>query len=576
MPRVIKIFTLKRIINMNVFRNLKKLLPRRRPSRATSRKARLQMEMLEDRTVMSVLGGAQVTTSGGIAGAFAPPPPAAAGLALINSLPDATVRFAALADYRRDGMITRNDMLDIINLGTNGYNWLTLPGFSSLQTLVTKGPTVGMPDYVRNLALKCLVAASKDLQTAAPNVVASDLGQAVNDFFLGKVHPDASYIGVQNIDGETVIYLTPITPSYQAVNLPLWNKYSGPSYHDVAQGYALNDCWLLAGLAEVAAQNPGDIQSMFIDNGDQTYTVRFYNGSTPDYVTVDNYLPEPPAGDQPYDRPQSYLWAALAEKAYVQENANGWIGSSQPGVDSYQALNDGSATWALAAITGLPANQHDGYSGGDWWSTLGGPSLSATVVANAWSQGEFVILGTYSPASDLVVPGHDYAVVGYSSGIFTLFNPWGTGGRTVNGHYYDAGSIEVDATGLADNFNSWTNAGAAGELAAPPMNSLAGFRPVATSRTGTIAAAAFSPSAAQPTVVPLHQIQPSLQANTSTTIATSPEPAADEAMLNGRCWWWNGRWICRRPGVVQSDSSIDSKVQLHDLAVAKTLDKATA
>jgi hypothetical protein len=481
-------------------------VPRGRPSQATSRKARLQMETLEDRTVMSVLSGIQVVASGGSAGGSVAPSPTPAGLALISSLPDTPVRSTALADYQRDGMITRNDMLDIIDLGSSRYNWLTPSEFSSLQTLVTNGPAVGMPDYVQNLALKSLLPASREIQTVAPNVVASDLGQAVNNYFLGKVHPDASYT---DNNGNTV------TPLYQAVNLPLWNKYPGPSYQDVAQGWHLEDCWLLAGLAEVAARNPGDIQSMFIDNGDQTYTVRFYNGSTPDYVTVDNYLPDPgPTGAQPYDRPQLNMWVALAEKAYVQENANGWIGSPHPGVDSYQALSVGDANWALSAITGLPASRNDGYSGGVWWA-FGSPSLSATVVANAWSQGQFVVLGTYSPPSDLVVPQHAYAVVGYSSGWFTLFNPWGSGGRWVNGHYYDAGLIEVDATGLADNFNSWAYTGAAADLAVPKANSPAGF----------------TQTEVKPAMVRQDQLQTNLQNNTSGAYVADSDSPVDRALL---------------------------------------------
>jgi hypothetical protein len=393
------------------------------------------------------------------------------------------------------------------------------------------------------------VAASRDLQTVAPNVVASDLGQAVNDYFLGKVHPDASYLDETYIPGVGDVVWKQ-TPSYQAVDLPLWNKYSGPSYHDVAQGYNLADCWLLAGLAEVAAQNPGDIQSMFIDNGDQTYTVRFYNGSTPDYVTVDNYLPGPdPFGLQPYDRPQSYLWAALAEKAYVQENVNGWIGSPQPWVESYQALNDGYAKWALTAITGLPASRNDGYSGGVWWS-FGGPSLSATVVANAWSQGEFVVLGTYSPPSDLVVPQHAYAVVGYSAGRFTLFNPWGTGGRSVNGHYYDAGLIEVDATGLADNFNSWDHTGAAAALAIPRANTPAGF----------------TQTEFKPAMVWQDQIQTNLHNNTTGAFATDSESPVDRALLEALAATNNHRIVgLKTTAAVPGNDVTALEAQAHDL-----------
>src|SRR5205085_5846272 len=67
---------------------------------------------------------------------------------------------------------------------------------------------------------------------------------------------------------------------------------AGPSFIDVEQG-SLGDCWYMADLEEVAFKSPSLIRDMFIDNGDYTYTVRFFrNGSdTPDYVTVDRFLP---------------------------------------------------------------------------------------------------------------------------------------------------------------------------------------------------------------------------------------------------------------------------------------------
>ena len=210
------------------------------------------------------------------------------------------MRSAALADYQRDGYLSRNDMLDILNKGTAGYTSATPAEFASLETLVSNGPTVAMPSYVQNLASKTLVGGNDELQAEIkgmkedgvsqvvlqrflarePVTLAQDIRQEVNNWFLGQVHPDASYVA----NGKTV------TPAYQdAAGLPLFG--GTPSYEDVAQGLE-GDCCLMASLAEVAARNPGDIESMFIDNGDGTYTVRFYNGSTPDYVTVDTYLPD--------------------------------------------------------------------------------------------------------------------------------------------------------------------------------------------------------------------------------------------------------------------------------------------
>src|SRR5262249_42113908 len=115
-----------------------------------------QVEALEKREVRSVLGGLVGGTSGTLTGADNPPPPTPEGLALINSLPGTLVRSTALAEYQRDGRITRNDMLDIFFHGTTGYTGLTNDELTSLQTLVNNGPVVRMPDYLQNLASKAL------------------------------------------------------------------------------------------------------------------------------------------------------------------------------------------------------------------------------------------------------------------------------------------------------------------------------------------------------------------------------------------------------------------------------------
>src|SRR5438874_1676918 len=102
-----------------------------------------------------------------------------------------------------------------------------------------------------------------------------------------------------------------------------------PSYTDVKQGH-LGDCYLLAGLAEVAWRNSSAIKDMFTENPDGTITVRFYhlvsytNGSTTvtaDYVTVDRYLPADSSNHFVYANCHQWyagsapLWVALAERA---------------------------------------------------------------------------------------------------------------------------------------------------------------------------------------------------------------------------------------------------------------------
>jgi hypothetical protein len=131
---------------------------------------------------------------------------------------------------------------------------------------------------------------------------------------------------------------------------------------------------------------------------------------------VDTELPD---GGEYYDHVDNALgtqalWVALAEKAYAEANALGYVTSGAEGQDSYGALNGGWPAWALPAITGEPATRY---------------STNPTNIAAAWNAGDLIVLDTTHPASSAIVGEHCYAVVGYnaSSGEpFELFNPWGT------------------------------------------------------------------------------------------------------------------------------------------------------
>ena len=73
----------------------------------------------------------------------------------------------------------------------------------------------------------------------------------------------------------------------------------GPSYSDIDQDNVA-DCYFLAELGDVARSSPQTISNMFINNGDGTYTVRFFHGSSEAFVTVNTELPNDHAGDGAY------------------------------------------------------------------------------------------------------------------------------------------------------------------------------------------------------------------------------------------------------------------------------------
>ena len=218
--------------------------------------------------------------------------------------------------------------------------------------------------------------------------------------------------------------------TYTQVNGSLFGS-SGPVFTDIHQGNE-GDCWLMASLAEVAARKPSDITKMFtysgttVENGTTVslYKVRFYdNSGVARYVTVDTELP---GGGTYYDHVNGgVLWAALAEKAYVEANGMGYVTSGSTYNDSYDALDGGSPSWALHAITGLSSNDF---------------AVNPSNLVAAWNSGKLIVLDSSTNANDNLIVGgshgtHAYAFVGYnssSSNPFELYNPWGAS-STVNG-----------------------------------------------------------------------------------------------------------------------------------------------
>jgi hypothetical protein len=183
---------------------------------------------------------------------------------------------------------------------------------------------------------------------------------------------------------------------------------------------------------------------MIIDNGDGTYTVRFYTGTygvsgygsdggisagftnsnvTADYVTVNRMLPTTSSGMLDYaDYGASYtnaansLWIPLIEKAYTQWNQTGNEG--RDGQNAYASIQGGWMATVDAQVLGHNAT--------DYIMT----TTSAQVAINALAAHEAVTIGTNSwSGTNLGLYGsHAYAIVGYnaSSKTFTLYNPWGS------------------------------------------------------------------------------------------------------------------------------------------------------
>jgi len=244
------------------------------------------------------------------------------------------------------------------------------------------------------------------LGNLAAGSTSTKLDNLVNKWFLGLDHPVAS-------------------GTYRQVAGTLF--VDGASYTDIRQGSA-GDCYLMAALAEVAKVDASAITNMFVINGDGTYTVRYYNGTSAEYVTVDSYLPTNSSGKLiyaglglAYNNSSNELWVPLAEKAYVQLNQMGWVrpGQGGSGMNSYSAIDGGYIYLALGHVTGQSTVKF----------ALTSSASSFTTFVSAFNAGKAIGFATYSsPPDSRVVGGHAYAVIGFNATnqTVTLFNPWGS------------------------------------------------------------------------------------------------------------------------------------------------------
>jgi hypothetical protein len=359
------------------------------------------------------------------------------------------------------------------------------------------------------------------------------LKQNVDNFFLGLIRPDQG-------NGAPAIKL----------DAPLWEgmprpndvpPHSGALAVDIGDKHIVgagNINWLLTTLEEVVARRPADIMNMFIDNGDNTWTVRFYHDSTPDYVTVDRIFSGPGPG---VSISSAELWPQLIVKAYAQETAGGWIGTPQPGVNTYAALVgtdlssahnfNSNPSWAFAAITGRSTNHF--------------MTVNPDDIAASWLQGNFVLLHTsYDYSADftyqltdgpsvLLNPRGWYALVNYVPddtlhGRF-LFAQSGTGSSQAGQHL-----IQVSGRVLADNFNQWVESPSTVVSALQQAGPAAALDTTASDRLDFIG---FPPPTAPPILVaqPIRVTQSPIQVSLVTQkFGRSRKLAAHVLFANGR------------------------------------------
>jgi hypothetical protein len=307
---------------------------------------------------------------------------------------------------------------------------------------------------------------------------------------------------------------------------------------------------------------------MFINNGDGTYTVRFYTANgTPDYVTVNTMLPV-------YQGSLFYamlptnndgLWMPLAEKAYAEWDETGnststnWDGvtgaAGNFGLVTRQSLYPGVYANSYATIEGGwgndVANQVlDAYSQTQsltsptaeyWWNatTAQSTQLAAQLkAALAVSTDAVTICTDYDIGDPNAASGlyesHCYIAISYNTtaGTFQLYNPWGMDQPNQSLTW---GQLVAQC----DNFSYVSTTSVPGPITSPATiasSSTLGLTRVAFSVAPGAAAGAESPSA----VTTGASDAASAAAPTATSGSSS---ASDQVSLpSGRAHAWAFDW----------------------------------
>lgn len=215
-----------------------------------------------------------------------------------------------------------------------------------------------------------------------------------------------------------------VSDPYTHAPLPIFDGTTDLG-REVYQG-TVGDCWLAAGVSEIAEKRPDLIRSLITDNGDGTVTVHLHhrvNGKlTPVDVRIDEELPANhvggwyllPYGSTALGANSKSIWWPLIEKAYAK-----MVG----GYDKLPAWPNDNAANGLEAITGKPATGF-GFSSD--------PTRLARDLQAKLASGKMVVVGTPDTSwmeNHGIVPFHVYSVYGAgvdAQGPYVLLrNPWG-------------------------------------------------------------------------------------------------------------------------------------------------------
>jgi hypothetical protein len=306
-----------------------------------------------------------------------------------------------------DGQIDRNDMLSIFRDVEDG-GLVDTSELLDLKTLIANTTQFSMSDPVRYLSNKVSTDAFANIGT---DVFEASLGK----WFLGTVAP---------------------TPKFNSTNFTyvrFQDSLFGTSDSARIGGLdqrSFGDCTLLAALGATFAPQSNDagnsisktINDMLIDNGDQTYTVRFFTQDLKaEWVTVDNRLATTDGKNLYGTSKKDGLWAPIIEKACAQWREFNEGSSTKTGWDLIG--NGDSLSNGLRRITGRATTTYS--------TSLTNQNFSFDLMQDSISDGKAITAAGVPSVNELnLISGHAYSVTNaYMSATgeqrVVVRNPWG-------------------------------------------------------------------------------------------------------------------------------------------------------
>ena len=347
-----------------------------------------------------------------------------------------------------DGVVTAAELTTVLSdlAASLTSSALSSAAFNDLRTVASNLRTgVSTSDYV-SYVFGAIVngnpanaywtgggAMRVSLGDLSPGAGQTQLNRLIGKWLLGTDLPN----NVVNMSG-----VAPFSVSYSSSPAPLFGA-AGPSAMDVNQGY-LGDCYFLAAAGELATQNAAALMSMFTDNGNGTYGVRFYYNGVARYVTVNGQLAN---GGTTFNSGPAQ-WCSLLEKAWAQaqEISLATGNSAYNSGNAWDSVgNGGSPDLAMFAVSG--ATKMDIYdASASGWSKysesaslqylgsatgIESASLLATIRAALSAHNDITVNSTTDATATnslkTLIANHQFMVVGVNdaTGGLILRNPWG-------------------------------------------------------------------------------------------------------------------------------------------------------